>query len=213
MLSSADQDQRVRNTLVSKGCVSRETFALLDRYVELLRLWQSQTNLIAPSTLPDVWNRHILDSVQLLQISPKARLWVDLGSGGGFPGLVLACAMREASGHVHLVESNGKKAGFLRHVATSLELPCTVHAERIEVCVPKLPVPDVVTARALADLSSLLGFASSLLKRGATGLFPKGRDHAAELTKASEHWHFSSQLHVSITDPDARVIEITNFQG
>ena len=196
MTNVFDQDQRARNTLLSKGYVSRETLTLLDRFVELLRLWQSRTNLVASSSLHDVWSRHILDSAQLLQICPKARLWVDLGSGGGFPGLVIACAMREAAGHVHLVESNGKKAGFLRHVSTSLQLPCTIHAERIE-----------------ADLDTLLSLASSLLKRGAIGLFPKGRDHAVELTKAAEHWHFSSKLHVSHTDPDARVIEIMNFQG
>ncbi|MBN8533510.1 MAG: 16S rRNA (guanine(527)-N(7))-methyltransferase RsmG [Rhizobiales bacterium] len=213
MTNVFDQDQRARNTLLSKGYVSRETLTLLDRFVELLRLWQSRTNLVASSSLHDVWSRHILDSAQLLQICPKARLWVDLGSGGGFPGLVIACAMREAAGHVHLVESNGKKAGFLRHVSTSLQLPCTIHAERIEACIAKLPVPDVVTARALADLDTLLSLASSLLKRGAIGLFPKGRDHAVELTKAAEHWHFSSKLHVSHTDPDARVIEIMNFQG
>lgn len=208
-----DHDQRDRSLLVSKGYVSHETLALLERYVELLRLWQLRTNLVAPSSLRDIWTRHILDSAQLLKICPKARLWVDIGSGGGFPGLVIACAMREAAGHVHLVESNMKKASFLRHVATSLQLPCTIHAERIETSVPKLPVPDVVTARALAELDTLLGLVSSLLKRGAIGLFPKGRDHATELTKAAEHWHFSSKLHESITDPDARIVEITSFQG
>lgn len=213
MLSASAKEARARESLVSTGLVSRETQALLDRYVELIRQWQSRTNLIAPSTLDEIWSRHILDSAQLLQIRPDARHWVDLGSGGGLPGIVLGCAMREVAGRVHLVESNGKKASFLRHVATSLNLPCTIHAERIETCIPTLPKPDVVTARALADLDTLLGLASSLLKTGVVGLFPKGRDHALELTRAMEHWHFSYVLHKSVTDPLARVIEITDFQA
>jgi 16S rRNA (guanine527-N7)-methyltransferase len=213
VLNSSNEDQQVREALLIKRYVSHETLTLLDRYVALLRQWQSRTNLVAPSSLQELWSRHILDSVQLLQICPDARIWVDLGSGGGFPGLVIACAMREVAGHVHLVESNGKKASFLRHVSASLQLPCTIHAERIETVVPKLPVPDIVTARALADLDTLLSLASSLLKRGAIGLFPKGRDYAMELTKAAEHWHFSSRLHASVTDPDARVVEITHFEG
>lgn len=212
MLNTPDKERDIRQALVSKGRVSHETVARLDAFVDLLRQWQLRMNLIAPSTLDEVWSRHILDSIQLLQIRPEARLWVDLGSGGGFPGLVIACAMRDSAGHVHLVESNGKKASFLRHVAVSLQLPCTVHAERIETTLPRLSVPDVVTARALADLSTLFGLASSLLKRGAIGLFPKGRDHALELTKAAEHWHFSSRLHESLTDRHARVVEITNFR-
>lgn len=212
MLSISSKEAKAREALVSTGLVSRETLALLDRYVELLRQWQLRTNLIAPSTLDEIWSRHILDSAQLLQIRPEARNWIDLGSGGGLPGLVLGCAMKEAMGHVQLVESNGKKASFLRHVATSLQLPCTIHAERIEACIPKLSKPDVVTARALADLDTLLGLASSLLKKGAVGLFLKGRDHELELTRALENWHFSYVLHKSVTDPHARVIEIKDFR-
>ncbi|MGL5447564.1 MAG: 16S rRNA (guanine(527)-N(7))-methyltransferase RsmG [Rhabdaerophilum sp.] len=211
-MNAARNEAQARDALVARGLVSRETLSLLDRYVELLRLWQSRTNLIAPSTCDEIWARHILDSAQLLQIRPEARTWVDLGSGGGLPGLVLACAMREMGGYVDLIESNGKKASFLRHVATSLDLPCGIHAERIEASVPKLPIPHIVTARALADLDSLLGLASSLLKRGAVGLFPKGRDHQTELTRAAEHWHFSYALHESATDPQARVVEITELR-
>ena len=212
MLNTPAEEREIREALISKARVSHETLVRLDAFVDLLRQWQLRTNLIAPSTLDEVWSRHILDSAQLLQIVPDARLWVDLGSGGGFPGLVIACAMQDVQGHIHLVESNSKKASFLRHVAVSLQLPCTVHAERIETILPRLPVPDVVTARALADLDTLLSLASSLLKRGAIGLFPKGRDHALELTKAAEHWHFSSRLHESVTDRHARVVEITNFR-
>src|SRR4030088_3532667 len=95
--------------------VSRETEARLDRYIELLGEWQAKTNLVAPSTLPQLWTRHIADSLQLLTLAPDAKIWVDLGSGGGFPGVVLACALAEMPGvQIHLVERNAKKAAFLR---------------------------------------------------------------------------------------------------
>jgi 16S rRNA (guanine527-N7)-methyltransferase len=207
------QEAQAREAIVATGHVSRETLLLLERYVDMLRHWQSRTNLVATSTLDEIWSRHILDSAQLLRLQPEARLWVDLGSGGGLPGLVLGCAMRPLAGHVHLVESNGKKASFLRHVATSLALPCTVHAKRIEMAMPDLPVPQVVTARALASLDQLLALANSLLKNGAVGLFPKGRDYQTELTQASERWHFNHVLHASLTDPKARLIGITGFRG
>lgn len=213
MLRVDESEGQAQEALLSTGLVSRETLALLERYVELLRLWQSRTNLVAPSTLGEIWARHILDSAQLLRIRSEARLWVDMGSGGGLPGIVLACAMREMGGHVHLIESNGKKASFLRHVATSLDLPCTIHAKRIESAILELSVPDVVTARALANLESLLDMSKSLLKNGAIGLFPKGREHKTELTQATKHWHFTSALHESVTEPDARVIEIIKFEG
>lgn len=189
--------------------VSRETLMLLESYVEHLQHWQKTTNLVAPSTLSQIWSRHIVDCAQLQALQPKARLWLDLGSGGGLPGLVLACQLKELGGSVDLVESNSKKAAFLRHVATSLNLPARIHAERVEIAVPRLARPDVVTARALASLTELVGYTKELLKSGVTGLFPKGRDHAAELTEAGKHWHFSYQLHASRTEPEARIIQIT----
>src|SRR6202158_5863270 len=112
--------------------VSRETEARLDRYVDLLLQWQAKTNLIAPSTLPNLWTRHISDSLQLLTIAPSAKVWVDFGSGGGFPGVVLACAMAEISGvMVHLVERNAKKAAFLREALRILASPGMVHLAAI----------------------------------------------------------------------------------
>jgi 16S rRNA (guanine527-N7)-methyltransferase len=212
-LSKPGIEAQSREAFVSSRLVSRETLHLIDQYIETLRVWQSRTNLIAPSTLDEIWTRHILDSAQLLRIKPLARHWLDLGSGGGLPGLVIACAMREHGGHVHLVESNGKKASFLRHVATILHLPCTIHAERIEKAILRLPTPEIVTARALADCDTLIGMVNSLLKRGAVALFPKGRDYAMELTQALKHWHFSYALYPSMTDPAARIVEITEFQG
>src|SRR5215470_9469434 len=113
--------------------VSRETEVRLDRYVSLLQEWQAKTNLVAPSTLPNLWTRHISDSLQLLSLAPSAKVWMDLGSGGGFPGVVLACALAETSGAtVHLVERNSKKAAFLREALRITSAPGIVHAEGIE---------------------------------------------------------------------------------
>src|SRR6476659_3983255 len=113
--------------------VSRETEARLDRYVELLREWQAKTNLVASSTLPNLWTRHIADSLQLLTLAPSAKVWIDLGSGGGFPGIVLACALAETEGAVvHLVERNAKKAAFLREALRVTDSPGAVHLADIE---------------------------------------------------------------------------------
>ena len=188
--------------------VSRETEVRLDRFVTLLLQWQQHTNLIAPSTEPIIWTRHIADSLQLLDLAPKAKIWVDLGSGGGFPGLVIACALADKPGvQVHLVESIGKKAAFLREAAQVCGAPAIVHAERIADFVKHAPNNiDAVTARALAPLTKLLGEASPLLKKAATGLFPKGQDVAAELTEAAKCWKIQMSLVPSRTDPKARIV-------
>lgn len=205
-----EQRQAISERLSDEFGVSRETLLLFDAFVLLLLHWQKHINLIAPSTIPDVWNRHILDSVQLARLHPQAMTWVDLGSGGGLPGLIIACLLKQqANSWIHLVESNGKKAAFLRHVSMTLELPAIIHADRIESAVGALPQPEIVTARALAPLSDLIGFSNLLLKRGAIGLFPKGRDVNEELTNAHRNWHFSSTLHHSVTDPAARIVEIS----
>lgn len=189
--------------------VSRETSGKLSRYVELLEQWQARINLVAPSTLPEIWSRHILDSAQVFALKPGARCWLDLGSGGGLPGLVIACFLAGQSGsRIDLVESNGKKAAFLRHAANELNLPAHIHASRIEATISTLPQPDVITARALAPLDELLSMTNLLLKRGAVALFPKGRGFEEELTAAGKNWHFSSKLHKSVTDPEARILEI-----
>src|SRR5437763_13440626 len=140
--------------------VSRETEARLDRYVALLREWQAKTNLIAPSTLPNLWTRHISDSLQLLSLAPSAKTWIDLGSGGGFPGVVLACALAETPGAmVHLVERNTKKASFLREALRLTNSRGTVHCADIADSVDRITRPvDCVTARALAPLHTLTGF-------------------------------------------------------
>jgi 16S rRNA (guanine527-N7)-methyltransferase len=199
-----------RARALSLVTVSRETLARLDEFVTLLLKWQATTNLVAPSTLSRVWTRHVADSLQLLTLAPEARIWLDLGSGGGFPGVVLACALAERSGaRVHLVESNGKKAAFLREAARALTLPALVHAARIKDVVHRLTEPvDIVTARALAPLADLLAYAEPVLKKGAQGLFPKGQDVEAELTEASKYWRIDTTLAPSLTSADARIVVV-----
>jgi 16S rRNA (guanine527-N7)-methyltransferase len=155
-----------RNCALSLVAVSRETLARLDRFVELLLQWQARMNLVAPSTLPQLWTRHIADSLQLLPLMPEARVWCDLGSGGGFPGLVIACALAERPGAtVHLIESNAKKAAFLREAQRLTAAPAIVHGVRAEKFVDSPPQRiEVVTARALASLK----VCSRLGRRGYT---------------------------------------------
>lgn len=189
--------------------VSRETWESLTRYARHLEHWQKRINLVSPETIGALWHRHITDCAQLAALAPAAMRWVDLGSGAGLPGLVIACLLAGRAGaRVDLVESNAKKCAFLRHVIADLALPARVHCGRIEAVVPDLETPDVVTARALAPLTTLIGYANLLLKRGATGLFPKGRSYEEELTEARKTWHFSYRLHPSATDPAARIVEV-----
>ncbi|MGC1350668.1 MAG: 16S rRNA (guanine(527)-N(7))-methyltransferase RsmG [Xanthobacteraceae bacterium] len=194
--------------------VSRETLARLDRFVELLIAWQAHTNLIARSTVPTLWTRHIADSLQLVGLAPGASAWADLGSGGGFPGLVIACALAETEGaQVHLVESIGKKATFLREAVRLTGAPATVHAQRIEDFVDKAPESlDVVAARALAPLPELLTMAYPLLKTGALGLFPKGQDVAVELTEAAKYWKIQSSLDQSRTDSKGQIVIVRGIE-
>ena len=190
--------------------VSRETEARLDRYVALLLEWQAKTNLVAPSTLPTLWTRHISDSLQLLGLAPSAKSWVDFGSGGGFPGVVLACALAETSGaHIHLIERNAKKAAFLREALRVTSAPGTVHLADIGDSVDRIAGPvDCVTARALAPLHQLIGFAEPLVRRGAKALFLKGQDVEAELTEATKYWNIKPQLHSSLTGGHGWIVEL-----
>ena len=191
--------------------VSRETWERLDRFVALLLERQSVMNLIGPSTASAVWTRHVADSLQFLALAPHARRWVDLGSGAGFPGLVLACALTGQDGAVvHLVESVQKKAAFLQDCVNALAVPAIVHRVRIEEFVRTNSVAfDVVTARALAPLEKLIGYASPLMRAGATGLFAKGQDVEAELTEASKYWKIDSELVPSRTEPTGRIVRVT----
>jgi 16S rRNA (guanine527-N7)-methyltransferase len=194
--------------------VSREIAARLDRFVELLLRWQARTNLIARSTLAALWTRHIADSLQLLALAPNASRWVDLGSGAGFPGLVVAAALAgKAGAKVHLVESSAKKAAFLREAARVMNTAAVVHAMRIEKFVPQLREPvDVVTARALAPLQGLLEMAYPILKTGAQGLFPKGQDVDAELTAAAKYWNIEADLIPSRTNATSRIVAVRRLR-
>ncbi len=188
--------------------VSRETAGRLDAFVALLLRWQATTNLVAPSTLPQLWTRHVADSLQLISLAPDARVWADLGSGGGFPGLVIACALAGTGATVHLVESNAKKAAFLREAARVTGAPALVHAVRIEDFLKSPPPVDVVTARALAPLPTLLGYIAPLMNEGTQALLMKGQDVGLELTEASKYWRVDAKLVPSVTDTGARIVVI-----
>jgi 16S rRNA (guanine527-N7)-methyltransferase len=210
-LSSAPDLTVDRAHALSLFNVSRETLQRLDRFVELLLTWQRTTNLIAPSTVPHLWTRHIADSLQLIDLAPGALVWIDLGSGGGFPGLVIACALADRPGAaVHLVESNAKKAAFLREAQRVTGAPAIVHATRIEDFVPAFQGPaEVVTARAVAPLKSLLDQGLPLLgKRGMVGLFLKGQNAELELGEARKSWNIKVNLVPSRTDPTGRIVVI-----
>lgn len=195
------------------GPVSRETESMVLRYMDLLQRWTRSSNLIAPSTVADLWSRHILDSAQLLAIKPKARRWLDLGSGGGLPGLVVAILLREfPDAHVELVESNGKKAAFLNTVVAELDLSATVRRLRLEDAHAVTKRPEIVTARALTALEDLLRLARPWLDDGAIGLFHKGRDFVGELAKSRDAWTFQLVEHTSVVDPDSRILEISGLR-
>lgn len=203
-----------RSAALALTPVSRETEARLDRYVDLLVEWQAKTNLIAPSTLPTLWTRHVADSLQLLALAPAARTWVDLGSGGGFPGVVLACAMAEHEGAaVHLVERNAKKAAFLREALRVTNAAGAIHLADIGDYVDSFSAPvDCITARALAPLHMLLDYVEPLMKRGAKALFLKGQDVESELTEATKYWNINPHLHPSRTGGQGWIVELETIE-
>lgn len=189
--------------------VSRETMAKLDLYVGLLLRWQKIKNLVGPQTLPTIWTRHIADSAQVAAFVPDtARILVDIGSGAGFPGLVLAAILADRPGfHAHLIESNGRKAAFLREVARALALPVSIHDVRVEDARMRLPETiDVLTARALAPLTDLLTMQQNLTQNSCRMLFLKGQDIDAELTEAAKCWTITSRIAPSLTDPTGRIL-------
>ena len=191
---------------LSPACMGR-----LHLYAELLEHWQRTINLVAASTLPDLWSRHVADSLQVQAAVPSARCWLDLGSGGGFPGLVTAVVLADEPGAVvHLVESDKRKAAFLRAVSRETGAPTIVHAERIEHFSARFDEPvEAVSARGLAPLAALVGHAEKYLLRGAVGVFPKGQAADVELTEAARdpRFHFASVP--SRTQATARLFLVT----
>jgi 16S rRNA (guanine527-N7)-methyltransferase len=182
----------------------------LETLIERLTAANAVMNLIGPDTLPDVWNRHIFDSAQLLDLAPGAHTWADLGAGAGFPGLVLAILLKtQGDSHVWLVDSLGKRCRFLQEVVEALSLRATVVNGRAEDQRIKV---DVVTARALAPMERLLGYAQPYLQRGAQGLFLKGEKAEAELIEARKVWQFDSDLSVSRSDPRGRIVSVRSLR-
>ncbi len=193
--------------------VSRETLDRLQIYVDLLAEWQKKTNLVSNSTIPDTWRRHICDSVQFVSILSNKNQWTDIGTGAGFPGLVLAILGIGTEGFgVTLIESNQKKCAFLRMVIRETGAKAIVISDRIE-SVTKQPEPtQVVTARALTSLENLLTLTSPWLESGAIGLFSKGRDYLQEIEKCRGLWEFDLVKHKSRIEEDSVLLEIRNLQ-
>lgn len=189
--------------------VSRETLERLYAYHQLLHKWNPSINLVSRSTLTEAWSRHFADSAQLWSLSPEtATHWADFGSGGGFPGMVIAilAADRRPEMAVSLVESDSRKAAFLATVARETGVKPRIFTSRTE-ALPPLHA-DIVSARALAPLDILLGHAERHLAPGGMALFPKGEKAQAELDKARARWRFSLQEHRSLTDPSAVILVI-----
>lgn len=202
--------------------VSHETADRLKAYADLLKRWQARINLVAPSTLPDVWRRHFADSAQLATLirplvsdkAPGQRLrLVDLGSGAGFPGLVLAILLRDDNASVTLFESDVRKCAFLREVARVTGVTVEIVTGRIENSTIQSTLGrfDVITARALAPLDRLLGLAVAYMAADGCALLLKGRDSAREVAEAARRWQFEFELLPSLTDADARIVAIRHL--
>ena len=188
--------------------VSRETLDKLKAFVALVEKWTAKINLISKASIPHIWNRHIVDSAQLFELAPKQGHWVDIGSGGGFPGVVLAILASENRGPLQftLVESDQRKCAFLRTASRELDLGIIVRSERIESIEPLKA--DILTARALADLSDLLGFAERHLLPTGLALFPKGAQWKKEDQEARKLWSYDCEPVKSETSADAAILSI-----
>jgi 16S rRNA (guanine527-N7)-methyltransferase len=220
MSESRDQTAQIdlaadRERALALTPVSRETAERLDVFVDCLLRWQQTRNLIAASTIPEIWTRHVADSLQLLPLASDANVWIDLGSGAGFPGLVIACALAGRPGAaVHLVESTGKKTAFLQEAVRVTQVPASVHRIRIEDFVRDWSgTPDVICARALAPMKTLLGYVHPLMKTGAQALLLKGQDVDAELTEASKYWSIRYSLVASRTAEASKIVNIRGLES
>lgn len=193
--------------------VSRETRRRLEDYASLYERWSSRINLTASSTQKDFWRRHVADSAQLVDLAPDARHWIDLGSGGGFPGMVIAILLQDTPGaRVELVESNRKKTAFLQAVKAQCAASAVIHAERIEDITVRIGTPEIVTARALAPLPKLLDMTAIWLQSGARALFHKGRGYAGEIEESHAKWTYDLVIHESRIDAESVILDITNLR-
>lgn len=195
--------------------VSRETQERLRAFAELVLKWQKSINLIAPTTVPDIWERHVLDSLRVFELDPFPKTWADLGSGAGFPGLVTAICLREpGAGWVHLIESNQKKAAFLRSAILETEARASVHPVRIEDAGEVIPVPDAVSARALTSLPQLLNYVAGWARQKPemTCWFHKGFGYRDEVELARGQWSFDLLEHASRVREGSVVLQIQNLR-
>jgi len=194
--------------------VSRETISRLSVYHRLLTRWQAKTNLVAPSTLHQFWTRHVADSLQLIELSPQSRCWTDIGSGGGFPGMVIAIVMeqenRGGASQVCMIESIGKKCAFLRQVANECGIRPEIVNARIGSASKQLLQAEVITARALASTQMLLSLTEGAIQDGRKALFHKGRGYEKELADCHGKWRFDLIVHASKIDAESVVLEISN---
>ncbi|MDE0591000.1 16S rRNA (guanine(527)-N(7))-methyltransferase RsmG [Halocynthiibacter sp. C4] len=191
--------------------VSRETVERLEVYAELVKKWNPRINLVSKSTLSDLWSRHIVDSIQVFQLAPRITHWLDLGSGGGFPGAVAAIlgAEKTPEAKFTLVESDQRKCAFLRTVSRETGAKFTVLTERIETLEPQRA--DVISARALASLNQLFEFSKRHGVEGTVSIFPKGAKVQQEIKEAQQNWKFELEEFPSATDTDARILRIGNI--
>jgi 16S rRNA (guanine527-N7)-methyltransferase len=206
----ADQLADDRREALRLVPVSRETESRIAALVDLLDRWRDKTNLIADSTFPSVWTRHIADSAQLIAFAPDAKRWLDMGSGAGFPGLVIAIQLADVPGAmVHCIESDGRKCAFLREAARATGAAAQIHPVRVEAIAPESLGPvDAVTARAFAPLRLTLKLARPWMERGAIAVFPRGesaRDQIATLPKA---WAHAIETLPSVVNPKAAILRI-----
>jgi 16S rRNA (guanine527-N7)-methyltransferase len=193
--------------------VSRETIEALERFTELVVKWNQAINLVSKATIPDLWSRHVLDSAQLFPLSPKeARHWVDMGSGGGFPGIVAAILAKETRPDLRftLVEVDQRKSTFLREASRTLGLGATVLSDRVEDIAPL--DADILSARALAPLSKLIDLSLSHLKPDGVCLFLKGSQFEAEVEAAQKDWAFEIEAVPSLTGSDSAVLKVQRMK-
>ncbi|WP_299349199.1 16S rRNA (guanine(527)-N(7))-methyltransferase RsmG [uncultured Shimia sp.] len=193
--------------------VSRETSERLVVLAQLLEKWNPRINLVSKSTLNDLWSRHIMDSAQIFDLAdPGIASWVDIGSGGGFPGLVVAILAAETNSpyKTTLIESDQRKCAFLRTVLRETDVEGEVISKRIEQADPQNA--DVMSARALADLNTLFSFAERHLSSEGTMLFPKGVTWQKELKAAQESWSFSHEVITSKTEPNSVIIKVKDLR-
>lgn len=201
--------------VTNAAAVSRETKERLKLFAELFHKWTRSMNLVAPSTLGDLWSRHIADSLQIYQLNPGKMTWIDLGSGGGFPGVITAiCLAAVGDGWVHLVESNHKKAAFLRMALQTCEGRGTVHPIRIETAPDLVQHCDAISARALADLDQLLEMAEpwALRNPAMKCFFHKGREYRSELEISHRRWNLDLVEHRSAVEQDSVILEISGIR-